>query len=875
MKTIRISKKVALTAIAGVATIISVIYFAYQSHRNFEKQIISQTQQELLALSKATALSLENCITEHSKALKIVSRDPVFQKEVYNKRTCDRPEIIFCPIRNLYEINNESADALTLLDSNGFMLHREPFIADRIGMDHTNKPGVECVLKEQKPCISDVFTNNLGNLAISISEPIFYNDQFAGIARWMIETNTLARCFVEPVKIGKKGYMWMFDAKTTIHTHRRKDFIGMSVLDAVRKTHKERGEAFDESRAKEHIREKHDYLNRVKTEEEGSGIFVNCVTDENDIVAFKKVLAGNVTFNLIINLPYSEIATPIQKHSRETFGLAGLVVLLLSTGGLALFISEKRRAELQTEAKYFKQLSDGAEALRQSEERFRQMSENINEVFWMSEPNSSKMLYVSPAYEDIWQRPVEILYEDPSKWMECIHEDDLKIVMTNWQEQVKGHSTYGEFRIILPDGSIRWIANRAYPIVNDKGQVNRVTGVARDITVRKQAVEQKLKIESQLQEVHRMEAIAALAGGIAHEFNNALVGVSGNIELLQMELPNSENVDKYIVRMKDSTRRMVRLTNQLLAYARGGKYQPKIISFNDLVEDTLPLIQHDADSAIRVETDLPGDISHVEADPTQIQMVLSAVLKNAAEAIEGEGRIRIITRDEKIEEEIAKTDPDLKPGSYVSLTIEDDGKGMDQETISRVFDPFFTTKFQGRGMGMAAAHGIIKNHSGWILIDSELGKGTVVRIYLPAVAVQVKQSKETRSELVAGTGTILVIEDEDVVIDVIGPMLERLGYSMLAAKTGTEAVDIAKTFEGGIDLAILDIVLPDMGGTEVYPLIMEARPDMKVIVCSGYAVDGPAQEILDAGAQDFIQKPFSLETLSERLKGVLRGQTGN
>ena len=279
------------------------------------------------------------------------------------------------------------------------------------------------------------------------------------------------------------------------------------------------------------------------------------------------------------------------------------------------------------------------------------------------------------------------------------------------------------------------------PVVNREGELAGYIHTLKDITESK-------RLEAQFQQAQRLEAVGTLAGGIAHEFNNALVGVSGNIELLQMDLPNGENVDKYVERTKDSTRRMVRLTNQLLAYARGGKYQPKIISLKDIVEDTVPLIQHDIDSTVRVETDLPGDISHVEADPTQIQMVLSAVLNNAAEAIEGEGRIRIITRDEKIDKEIAEADPHLKPGSYVSLTIEDDGKGMDQETISRVFDPFFTTKYQGRGMGMAAAYGIIKNHGGSISIDSELGKGTVAQIYLPAVAVQVKQSKETKGESV-------------------------------------------------------------------------------------------------------------------------------
>ena len=390
-----------------------------------------------------------------------------------------------------------------------------------------------------------------------------------------------------------------------------------------------------------------------------------------------------------------------------------------------------------------------------------------------------------------------------------------------------------------------------------------------DITKQKEAEEERMNLEAHVQQVHKTEAIASLAGGIAHEFNNALVGISGNVELLQMDLPDDENIVKYVKQIRNSTRRMAGLTNQLLAYARGGRYHARTMPLNDFVKDALSFIQHTIGPATRVETDLPDGISDVDIDLTQMQMVLSAVLTNACEAMEGKGRIRIITRNVKIDEDTAKTNPDFKPGTYACLTTEDEGEGMDEDTRSRVFDPFFTTKFPGRGLGMAAASGIIRNHGGLILLDSELGKGTAVKIYLPAVQAQIEQPEEGKPGVTTGSETILVIEDEDDVIDVMRTTLERLGYRVLVAKTGTEATEIARSFDGEIDLAILDIVLPDMQGNRVYPLIMEARPNLKVIVCSGYAVNGPGQEVLDAGAQDFVQKPFLLETLSEKVKKAL------
>ncbi|MCD6533953.1 MAG: response regulator [Deltaproteobacteria bacterium] len=384
---------------------------------------------------------------------------------------------------------------------------------------------------------------------------------------------------------------------------------------------------------------------------------------------------------------------------------------------------------------------------------------------------------------------------------------------------------------------------------------------------------ERRQMEERLQQAYEVESVGTLAGGIAHQFNNALCVVTGNIDLLEMNSPGDENVIGCAKEIKDSVSRMTQLTSQLLAYAGGGKYQVTTLSLSDFIRDSLPLLRPAIGPAIEIVSDLPRDILDVLADPAQLQMVLSAVLINASEALEGKGHIRVACGNMKITNETSKDFPGLIAGDYVSLAITDDGKGMDEETRKRIFEPFFTSKFQGRGLGMAAVYGIVKNHDGWIAIDSEPGRGTTVKIYLPAARPQVRKPEKPKNERIEkGTGTILVVEDEEMVIAVYRSILEELGYRVLAVKTGRQALDLIKAYDGDIDLVLLDIVLPDINGSLLYPLLMEARPDLKVIVCSGYSIDGPAQDILDAGAQEFIQKPFTIVELSRKLKNVIKGK---
>ena len=593
-------------------------------------------------------------------------------------------------------------------------------------------------------------------------------------------------------------------------------------------------------------------------------------------------------------LSVGEVPKAICQAIEKLLGLGGAYAMGFAWGG-ELFGSTsflmRRGAELKNEriietfvrqASVALQRRQAEEALRESEERFRTVADfTYDWEYWLAP--DGQYIYVSPSCERITGYSPEEFINDPGLLVKIVHPDDHSTVVNHLGgEQSLEELPSIDFRIITRSGEERWINHNCQAVYGADGSYLGRRGGNRDISKRKQMEEELLKIK-------KLESLGVLAGGIAHQFNNALSSITGHTGLLEMEYPEDEKIMDYAKAMKQSAHRMAHLTSQLLAYARGGKYNPQTMSLSNFVEGALPIIQHTLDPDIRLETDLPQDVMNVEVDRTQMQMVLSALMANSNEAIDPPGRIRISTRNMDIDQEFMKDHPGLTPGSYVCLSIEDDGKGMDEETRNRIFDPFFTTHFIGRGLGMASVYGIIKNHDGTTTVDSEIGKGTVVRIYLPAIpsaqarraglpAIEAEQEveekvvSEPKVELAMGEGTVLVIEDEEPLVELFRQILERLGYRVLEARTGKEAVEFAKTFDGQIDLALLDIKLPDMDGGRVYPLIMEARPDLKVIVCSGYSIDGPAQEILDAGAEGFIQKPFLIAPFAEKLKEVLEGK---
>jgi two-component system cell cycle sensor histidine kinase/response regulator CckA len=458
-----------------------------------------------------------------------------------------------------------------------------------------------------------------------------------------------------------------------------------------------------------------------------------------------------------------------------------------------------------------------------------------------------------------------------SMWGEKTFQGILKARLDRCFE---GHEVNYQAWFELPALGLQYYDTTYYPYRADDSTVTHAVVVTRNFTRRKLDEEAKRKLESELQLTRKIEALATLSGGIAHEFNNALMVVAGNIELLEMTLPGNEAVQRFSRATNESIYRMSNLTKQLLAYAREGDFWLKEIDLSDFVRDTLPMIKNTLHPNIRIQTELKSGLPPVKADNHQLQMTLSAIVKNAAEAMDNTGGICITTNCEKVDPSFAVTHPGLNTDfNYVILTVQDSGKGMDEEIRSKVFEPFFTTKFQGRGLGMAATYGIIKNHRGYIYVDSTPGKGTTVRIYLPMAEPKHDRYQLSPSRVCEMPKTVLVIDDEERVRTTIQSLIEKLGYQVLGAASAKDALELTRTYEGEIDLALLDIKLPDMEGGNLFPLIKQERPDMKVIICSGYSLDVHVEQILKGGADGFLQKPFALKTIADKIKEVLEDRS--
>lgn len=367
-----------------------------------------------------------------------------------------------------------------------------------------------------------------------------------------------------------------------------------------------------------------------------------------------------------------------------------------------------------------------------------------------------------------------------------------------------------------------------------------------------------------------MESIGRLAGGIAHDFNNILTGIMGYAEMLKMQFEDSTTSEgKAVDVILRSAERAADLTQQLLGFARGGKYNPVPIKINDVIKETINVSEKIFEKNIRVNYEFEENINTVEADKNQMGQVLTNIIINAKDSMPNGGEIIFKTENIYIDEEYVSEYPKIKVGNHVKISITDTGIGMPKEVKDHIFEPFYTTKGKGTGLGLATVYGIIKNHNGHIACYSEPGEGTMFIIYLPISEKDIVK-EEVDKKVIRGDKTILVVDDEEDVRGLAKEQLENLGYKVILARDGIEAVDIYRDKKDEIDLVLLDMIMPNMAGKETYQELKKLNPEVKVLLTSGFSQNGKAREILQEGVMGFIQKPLKLFELSKMIYETLK-----
>ncbi|MEJ2286913.1 MAG: PAS domain S-box protein, partial [Desulfobacterales bacterium] len=474
---------------------------------------------------------------------------------------------------------------------------------------------------------------------------------------------------------------------------------------------------------------------------------------------------------------------------------------------LNLAMKERQRAE---------------DALRESEERFREMAELMPQIMFETDVNGQLSFANRKAFDSFGYTQED--FDRGINSLDMLIPEDRQRGAENIFKIVAGEEIgLNEYTGLRKDGSNFPIMVHSAPIVRN-GKTLGLRGFIVDITHRKKTEEERRRFETQFHQAQKMETIGTLAGGIAHDFNNLMTTILGNTSLILFDIDNTHPHYALLKNIERQIHRGADLTTQLLGYARKGKYLVKPVSLNQIVEESAAAFGRTR-KEITIRCELADDLLAVEADQGQIQQVLLNLFVNAADAMPTGGKL-VLKTSNATHHDIKSLEYQPVPGDYLHLTVSDTGIGRDEEVRHRIFDPFFSTKETGKGtgLGLASVYGIIKNHGGYIEVQSQKGQGSQFNIFLPASAKQVLTTSESVPEILKGSGTILMVDDEEMVLDVGARVLKKLGYTVLESTSGRKAVELYEKLQEKINLVVLDIVMPDMGGAEVYQRLKEINP---------------------------------------------------
>jgi len=584
-------------------------------------------------------------------------------------------------------------------------------------------------------------------------------------------------------------------------------------------------------------------------------------------------------FVIIDELTQSSLESPYQRVLRKKNGVGqGEGSLLIARDKTTHSITDSATPILNSDGiitgivVVFQDVTEKRQALQAADsidKNFRNLIEGSIEGIMIHK--DFKPLLVNKSYADIHGYSVdEILAMESILPIFAAHERSRISDYYEARKRSENAPSQYEYQSVHKDGQMIWLDVRAM-LIQWEGEPAVQTTVF-DITKRKRIEKEKGKLETQFHQAQKFEAISTLAGGIAHDFNNLLMGIQGNASLMLMYTDTAPAFMEKLKNIEHYVHRGTELTQQLLTLSRGAVLEVQPTDLNALIYKSAKLFSR-THKEITIHKNMQDDLHKSDTDQGQIEQVFLNLFVNALHAMPSGGDLYLETKNIYINKE-SVIPLILQAGHYVRLMVTDTGTGMNQETLAKIFDPFFTTKSKekGTGLGLTSVYGIIKKHGGVINVYSEKGEGTTFNIYLPASGkLETAQTEEADDgSIEGGDETILLVDDEDVVISVGGEMLELLGYTVLIARNGQEALDIYKADHDRIALVILDIIMPKMGGEETVEQILAINPNAVVLLSSGYAISGKAERILNKGCRGFIQKPFDISRLSQKIRAMLK-----
>ena len=511
---------------------------------------------------------------------------------------------------------------------------------------------------------------------------------------------------------------------------------------------------------------------------------------------------------------------------------------------------------------------------RENAERFRQLTESINEVFWMTDPQTGKLIYMSPAYEKVWGRTCASLDQTPEQWVDALYPEDSERIQTAARTKQLSGEYKETYRIMRPDGSVRWIHEQVFPVRNAAGDIYRMVGVAQDIT------DNKL-LEAQFFRAQRLESIGTLAGGIAHDLNNILAPIMMAAPMIRYS-KTPELTEKMLGTIESSVHRGAKLVRQLLTFGREIEGEKKSLEVGPLIQEMVTIAEQTFPRNIQISVTSAADLSRILADATQVHQVLLNLCVNARDAMPNGGLLALSAENVHLDDTFAAATPGAKAGNYVRLNVADTGRGMTPQIIDKIFTPFFTTKEPGKGtgLGLATVLGLVKSHGGFLTLRSEPDKGTMFQVYFPVTEKTATSTPFAQAiALPSGHGElVLVVDDEENIRDALRGMLIEQGYTVVVAENGIEGLSRYARAANEIKLVITDLDMPAMDGVTMIRVLKQMSPKLKVIVSSGilrgqHLTSNRSSELAALGVKSFLDKPYTVVQILQAVHDELQAAT--